>query len=197
MTTANQLSSQSQYTAYIPCYENGNSVMAIKQDGQAIIINKSIKTLIKAFLKDSSLDMAALRRNFSAYTGRTSIIPIPLTLDMVLIPAKVRKTIGINDGSYGYINLSSISQVSGQSPAVITLKCGTKINCIEAAKTIKARIRMADMVNEKFASRLLGESNLKDGISAVSSEYSKPATKGDLCILAYEIIKIRNMLKSK
>lgn len=53
------------------------------------------------------------------------------------------------------------------------------------------------MVREKFASSVYGEYNLKEGISLISSEYTRPVTKGDLCLLAYEIMKLRRTFKRR
>jgi hypothetical protein len=43
-------------------------------------------------------------------------------------------------------------------------------------------------------SRLLGGSGLKECISEINGEYDKAATKGDITLLAYEIMKLMSMI---
>jgi len=130
------------FAAYIPCYENGNCVRAIKKNGQAVIIYRCIKSVISMLLKESGLDLYSLRKNFSGCIGARNLMPVPLRLDTVLIPFKVRKTIGVNDGSFAYIDLLS----------------------------------------------------LKESMRGTVSEFDSAATRGDIAMLAYEIIKLRKDL---
>lgn len=127
----------SEFAAYIPCYKNGNAVTAIKRDGDVVIIDKGIKTIIRRLLKEMSLSMGHLRENFSVDGVRTKLMPIPLGLSRVLIPVKVRKALAINDGCFAYIDLSSIDGVIGEKNGVIKLQSGRYINTMETVKTIK------------------------------------------------------------
>jgi bifunctional DNA-binding transcriptional regulator/antitoxin component of YhaV-PrlF toxin-antitoxin module len=150
-TGASLMSSVSGFAAYIQCYEGGNSVMAIKKDGQTILINKSIKSIINKLFKESGINLQFLKKNSKEYIGGTNLIPIPLGLGTVLIPVKVRKTIGINDGSFAYVDISTIKEISEDKNAIIRLKCGSIINCPETVKTIKNRMKTAKFIEEKFA----------------------------------------------
>lgn len=182
------------YAAYIPCYAGGNAVMAVRKDGQTITINMGIKYLLGKLLKRSSLDIGCIRENYSKCVNRSNLIPIPLSLETVLIPIRVRKSIGSNDGSYAYIDSSNIEAVVGLGNAVIKLKCGFEINCIEPVSNVKKKINMGEIIREKFTSSTLGEAYLKEGISEISQEYSKAATKGDIALLTYEIIQLRRSI---
>lgn len=185
----------SDFAAYIPCYEGGNSVKAIKKDGQTILINKSIKPVLTGLMKENSIDIKYIRKNFCQYIGRTNIMPIPLRLGTVLIPVKVRKTIAINDGCYGYIDLSYIDDVAEDKNTVIRLKCGSIIGCLETVKTVRDRMTKGKLIQEKFAARMMGECGFKEGLMDICSEYDKAATKGDITMLAYEIMKLRNKME--
>lgn len=197
MKNSKEPSSLSGYDAYIPVYENGNSVKAVRKDGVTVGFGMSIKSMIKALLKESSMDVRLLRQNYSGSIGRMNLMPIPLGLDRVLIPVKVRKVIGKNDGVYGYIDLFSIEESSGDEMPVIRLKCGFEIHCLEKIRTVRNRIKLGNVIMDKFASYMMGRLNLKDDITAVSSEYSSPATKEDITLLAYEIMRLRKTVERK
>jgi hypothetical protein len=194
----NQLSSMVQDTsniaAYIPVYDNGNAVMAITKDGQTMTVDKSIKSLIKNLLNRNAMDFSLLRKSLSRYTGNCKYMPIPLSTGSILIPVKVRKRLAVNDGAFAYIDLLSIHKVSMDKASVITLKCGRDIKTLESEKTVRSRMKTGFIIMEWFSSRVLEGSNLKECISGISGEYEKAATKGDITLLAYEIMKLRSML---
>lgn len=183
------------YAAYIPCYERGNSVRAVKKDGETALIEKSIKSVIAELLRESSISIKSIRKNFSQYTGMTNLMPIPLSLGRVLIPVKVRKTIGVNDGSYAYIDLLQIDDVFEDGSTKVKLKSGSTIDCMEVVKTIRERMKKGKVIEEKFTSRMMGEYGFKEGLSEISTEYEKAATKGDITMLAYEIIRLRDRMR--
>lgn len=191
----NKLLCSSEYAAYIPCYKDGNAVTAIKKDGGTSIIERGIKSLIRNLLKENSLDIHSIRKNFSDSIGRRNIIPVPLGLDTVLIPVKVRKAIAANDGSFAYIDLSYIKGITGDKNSIIGLTCGPEISCLESVKTVKQRVKMGDVVMKGFTSRMMGEFSIREGISQISSEYGRAATKEDIILLAYEIMKLRNRME--
>lgn len=178
------------YAAYIPYYEDGNSVMAVKKDGHTVMLDKGIKSVIRTLLKDSSMDINAFRQNFSGSVGSQKLIPIPLSLDTVLIPLKVRKTIARNDGSYAYVDMSSIKEITGDSTSVITLSCGFAINCIENVRAVKRRVKVGNMVKMEYALKLRGEIGLKEDMSRVIAEYGKVADFADIILLILDIFKI-------
>lgn len=183
------------FAAYIPCYEEGNSVKAIKKDGETLLIEKGIKQVITGLLKESSISIKFLRKNFGQFIGRTNLIPLPLSLGTVFIPVKVRKSIGATDGAYGYMDLSQMEGVLKEECTVIKLCCGIKVECLESVKTIRDRMKEGRLIGEKFASLMLGECGLKEGINTVRSEYERAATRGDITMLAYEIMKLRCRLE--
>jgi len=178
------------YAAYIPCYDGGNSVIAVKKDGQTITLNKSIKSVMRMLIKESSLDINAFRQNFSGLAGKSNLIPIPLSLDIVLIPLKVRKAIGKNDGCYAYVDMSCIKHVSGHKPSVAMLSCGMELKCLESAKSVKQRINVANMVKIEYALKLRGDINLKEDMSRIIKEYGKVANMTDIMMLVLDIFKL-------
>ena len=169
--------------------------MVIKKDGQTILINKSINSIRNKLLKESSINISYLKKNFGEYIAGTMFMPLPLGLGTVLIAVKVRKTISSNDGCYAYVDLSYIKDVIEDKNAIIELKCGNIINSLETVKTVRGRMKTGKLIEEKFASRMMRECALKGGLGDIYSEYDKAATKGDITMLAYEIMKLRNKIE--
>lgn len=192
-----QNSASPEYDAYIPCYNNGNCVLAVLSDGTSSIIQRSIKAQLDMLLKEHNIDRHSLRKNLYDSTVKPNIIPIPINLDIVLLPVKVRKAISKNDGSYAYISLSRIKQVRGERNAAISLVSGYEINSIETSKSVNRKIFLGNKARERFALNVLGSYNLSEGMSGVGFEYTRPATKGDLFMLAYEIMKLRKAFERK
>lgn len=137
MDNSKELILSEEYEAYIPCYNEGNAVLAVKSNGEEIIINRGIRTVLKILLKENNIDMEAVKENFSHSDRKNILMPVPLGVDNILIPAKVRKSLSANDGAFAYVDLCSIKKVSGGNNAVISLKSGKEIQCIESAGSVK------------------------------------------------------------
>lgn len=196
MGTENKLSLVD-YAAYIPCYDNGNSVIFIKKDGEKAILNRSIKSVMDRIFRENSHIIQYVKRNMPpGFTGMR-LVPVPISIEYVLIPVKMRKTIGKNDGCYGYVNIYSIKGVQEVKMTIITLSSGTEISCLDSPKTVTQRISRAKQLSEMFSAQMLGEYKLKEGTEKVFSEYSQAATKGDITMLAYEIMKLRESFNKK
>jgi hypothetical protein len=184
----------SEYAVYIPCYDNGNAVKAVLKDGSMIVIGKSIKSVIKNIQRKNNIDIGLIKKNFGEYIGRKNIIPIPIDIENILIPVKVRKAVAVNDGSFAYVNLTSIENVLGDKKASIVLSCGKTLDVLESSRTVLTRIEMGRIVRDKFASVILGENSIKDAFQEVAVEYNKPATRGDIALIARELMLIKSKL---
>lgn len=185
------------YCALIPCYACGNAVTAVGKDGQTNIIHKSLKSFINRQLKENNLDMKSIRQNFSPITGRSSIIPLPLGVDVILIPVKVRRPLAPKDGAYGYVDMASVESVAGREKAVIALSCGMEIKSLETKRTVVHRIKLGEMVKEKFTAKMIRGWELKEGMMDMMLEYDRAATRGDITLLAAEIMKLRKTIEGR
>jgi bifunctional DNA-binding transcriptional regulator/antitoxin component of YhaV-PrlF toxin-antitoxin module len=152
-------------------------------------MNKSIKSVINAILRERILDIRTLRKSLSGPEGRLNLLPLPIGLGRVLIPVKVRKTIGANDGAFAYVNLYSIDKVSGDKNAVITLKSGREINCLESVRTIRKRMKLSAVIGDRFTLCVTGERERAD-----FKDYDKPATKSDIMVLTNAMLKLIGMV---
>lgn len=177
--------------AYIPCYENGNVVNAVKKDGETVLIDRSIKYVINTLIKDSTINIGCIKRRFRESFGAANLTPLPLGVQRVFIPVKVRKTIGVNDGSFGYVDLEHIEDVVVRSGGtVIKLRCGSTLACLESVRTVRSRMSAGRLMEEKLPSLLMGERGARAGMM----DCDRAATKGDIGILACEIMRLRDKI---
>lgn len=164
--------------AIIPIYlpERGNCTK-IYRDKEELILNMTIRTVIKRLCAHYRLDLRASNRHFGGLISIKNAIPIPLSKDNILIQAKVRKPIGKDDGSMGYFNLNSIKKIKAlKNNSVIILDNGLEIQCICTINTIKRHMNHGKLIKELYED--------KQPIVNEAMEYYEasdtPATKSDI-----------------
>lgn len=189
------LSEDTVYAALIPCYESGNNVVkTVKPNGEMGIINKGIKLVIRSMMQKSRIDIANIRKDYKNYGNRRNLIPIPLSVETILVPVRVRKAVAGNDGSHAYVNLIYLDDIGGEENAVIKLSCGYEINALESRYTVRNRFRIGYIIRDRYCCSLLNRSSMKDALMSINDEYSKPAEKGDIALIIRELMIIRNKI---
>lgn len=183
--------------AYIPFYDNGNCVKVIQYNGEVSITRKGIRSVLKSIVEENDINIDAVKKSLAKYTGRKIILPIPLDIQNILIPVKVRKAISSNDGSFAYINIISIKEVCGNKNAVIKLSCNMTVETIESKKAVMKMIDLGHLLRERIQMGIFGDAAIKEAFDEIAVEYSKPATRGDIAIIARELLYIRNRLDSR
>lgn len=185
------------YAAIIPCYDNGNAVKTIRLDGKSEIVHKNIKAFMRALEMESNIDIKSLKRNYLRSLNRRNLIPIPLGIEVVMIPLRVRKHVTPGDGTMAYINLVQIKDMVGERDVMIWLECGENICTLETRRTIRRRMNMAYCIKEKYCSTVLNTSSIKNALIDLEIANKSPATKGDIAILIKEIKDFRNAVESR
>ena len=185
------------YAAIIPCYDNGNAVKTIRLDGKSEIVHKNIRSFMRALEAESSIDIKGLKRNYLESLNRRNLIPIPLGVEIVMIPLRVRRGVAPGDGTMAYINLMQIKDMVGEKDVVIWLENGENICTLESKKTIIKRMNVAYSIKEKYCSAMLNTSSIKGALLDIENEYKSPATKGDIAILIKELKDFRNCVESR
>ena len=77
--------------AILPVYKNGNVTKLITYDGKERIDVRTCRTVLKNIARIYGADLTALRKMYGRPLNKSYSIPIPFSLDMVLMPIKVRK----------------------------------------------------------------------------------------------------------
>jgi len=161
--------------ALVPDYglDGGNVTRIYTLDGAVETDRRSIKWNLQRLARLYCLDLTAARSRYGEYLQCGRGVPIPFSSRLVLVPLKVRLTVGKNDGTYGYFNPSA-AEVKTGSPSdsfrsQLILPGGHAIQCRCSRQTVKKRMKAGEYVLENFIkrgdrARRCGESKLGYGI---------------------------------
>lgn len=176
----------------------GNVTKAASIDGDILIEVKSIRSVLNRVAKYYGADIMALRSKYGKIIGRKNIIPIPLAPELVLVPFKIRKPIISWDGTIGYISyrqITGIKEDDTTNEPLITLRCGLEVRCLSRKTTAERHIRDAEIVYRTYMNLYGMKEKQKIIFKEIQATYSQPATKGDIAILAKEIIDLKEKLR--
>lgn len=179
--------------AILPIYiaDKGNCtiIYTIKEN---VIVNATIKTVIKKLCAHYRLDIRASNRHFGGLISIKNAIPLPFSKDNIFIQLKVRKPIGKDDGSMGYFNLDSIRKIKGlKNDASIILNNGTEIQCICSHGTIKKHMKHGELIRNLFEDKAPRVNEAMEHYVASDT----PATKLDIARIFMMIQDIVNKIK--
>lgn len=115
-----------QIAALIPFYSsNGeNSTCILLHDGSKIYKQCSIKKYIHYMLYSLHLDPNAVKHWTYEIIGTKLNTPIIIDNDLIFLPVKLRKSVGKQDGCFGYVNSHEIANYDDN---LITLCNGEKL----------------------------------------------------------------------
>lgn len=152
--------------AILPVYKNGNVTKLITYDGKERIDVRTCRTVLKNIARIYGADLTALRKMYGRPLNKSYSIPIPFSLDMVLMPIKVRKKpLGNNDGTLGYINYNHIETLKNRENGncQILLKNGLFINTEVKKSTVKEHMKNARFVQNLYREKHLVKGNIPLG----------------------------------
>lgn len=142
--------------AMLPVYNGGNVTKIITADGQEIIDRKTCRTVLRNIAQIYNVDLSAIRRHYRKPLNKKLGVPIPLSMDILLIPIKFRKKpLGANDGTLGYVNLGQIQGVmpEGRTTSLINLKSGVVIRSLVSRNTVLEYIKNARLVKNLYINK--------------------------------------------
>jgi len=186
--------------AYIlPTYveDLGNVTRVATIKGNEIIEKRTIRSVLGRIASYYGIDIQAQREKYGKIIGRKNIVPIPLTVNLILVPFKVRKPIISWDGSLGYLSYNQIQQVKkgdNNRESIIILKCGKEIKCFNKMITSKRHITDAKIVYKAYTNLYEAKEKQDTILNEIQETYAKPATRADIAILAKEIIDLKEKL---
>lgn len=173
--------------ALVPIYtEEGSNSTCIKHQGGDLVVQKSIKTVLKKLCSYYHYDLKTSNKDYGTRVNLKKTIPIPLRRDMIFIGVKTRSPLGKDDGAFSYINIESIRGVKKQK---IYFKSGDSLETQWKDGTIEKHIKLA---------RLLKDSSLEKSslVREVGPDYRIDSLelKEDLLLIYKKLEKIEERL---
>jgi len=143
-----------------------------------------------------SIDYNSIRRKYGQMIGSVNCIPLPISCTKVFIQLKVRAPKFRNDSAMGYLDMVTIGQLretDDSSKTEVVFKDGRKLEVLCSMATVKKHIKNARLILEHYRNEK-GLTTYPEVLEKLYSNLDKPATKGDIVLLAREILTIKNSL---
>jgi hypothetical protein len=144
--------------AILPVYDEGNVTRLITTDGDEIINRRTCRTVLKNLARIYGVDLSAIRQLYRKPLNKKLGVPIPLGIDILLIPVKFRKKpLGANDGTMGYVNFEQIHSVESEerTTSLIELKSGVIVRPLVSKDTVLEYMKNARLVKNLYIKRHL------------------------------------------
>ena len=140
---------------FYPIYDKygGNSTQILLEDGGKLTDRRKTKTLLAAFARLFAVDLPVLRKKYGELLGRRNFVPLPLHLDFVLVPVRVRRAMSKDQGATGYLVLDKILHYDA-SPGDgflcrVAFEGGGELDCLEREGTIRKKVLEGRAVREE------------------------------------------------
>lgn len=170
--------------AIMPEYidQRGNCTVLYAKGSQPVVIDKSIKTVIRLIGKHYMIDLEESRKRYSALMSSSILVPIALSKKDVFVPFKTRVPMYKNDGAFSYINMNYIQKIrkSKNSTTIIHLVNGMTIECISCSNTVDNHMRNGNIVSRCYEERSMQISEDEEKyMNSITSEFFRMLMKGN------------------
>ncbi len=143
--------------ALVPCYaENGGNCTKIYTlNGEAALDQRTVKWNLRRLARRFCIDLEASRSRYGELLDWRQGVPIPFSAALVLVPLKIRCTVGKNDGASGYFNAAAVEVFPGKGMegfrSELLLPGGHRLGCCYTERTVKKRLKAGQLVLKFFA----------------------------------------------
>jgi hypothetical protein len=143
--------------ALVPFYDanGGNGTVIYTKEGKMEQDRRTVKWNLRRLARLYCIDLEAARHRYGEYLECGQGVPIPFTSTLVLVPLKVRRAVGKNDGSCGYFNPASVEVVpesaSGGLRSALILPGGYRVPCYYTVRTVYKRLKAGGFVLERYS----------------------------------------------
>lgn len=138
--------------AVIPKYlpDLGNCTLIYTEENDPLTLKNTITTVMNRIARYHMVDLNAMKERNGKLINASYPVPISLNND-IFIPIKVRKPIGKNDKSIGYLNLEYIDTIKqGNDTTMITLSNELKIECLYRKETLNRHIHNGRIIKDHY-----------------------------------------------
>jgi len=172
--------------ALLPKYIDlkGNCTIIYGKDTKKLIVEKSIKAVIRSIAKYYMLDLNEAKKRYKPLVFSSNLIPIPFTKSDVFIPIKTRKPMYKNDGAFGYVNIKYIREVKNiKGTTYVYLNNGIIIEALCSQATVEKHLRNGHIISRCYEDRAI--------VADAEEKYKSliPATKADISMILSEMKK--------
>ncbi len=144
-----------------PCYgkEGGNATRIYTNCGKVMDDRRRVRTVVQNVCKYFGCDLILLRKSYGEYLGCSQSVPLPLSLNLVLVPVKMRCPQFEKDGALGFLNLCAVKDVvdlEGESEAGkcrVLLEGGLSITVFYSKRCVENRLAKGRMALTCFSAR--------------------------------------------
>ncbi|AKL93691.1 ComK protein [Clostridium aceticum] len=160
------LKNKEKIAALLPIYKEdlGNVTTVILQNGEEILLRRSIESILHAICSYYTLHLRLLRKKQQKLLNCKYYLPLPLSKDLLLFPIKTRVPKVKNDSSLSYINFFEVKKLD-LSKTTLHLNNGKVIDVLSTASTLKKRYHQASLIKqlqEESAHIRDGDTTLRD-----------------------------------
>ncbi len=150
-----------QIAGVLPHYSSGgDETIIITKSGDTYTVPGSMRCFLNHLAKENGINLDAVKNISRRITHHKLMPPLYLASDVVLFPAKIRRSAVPGDSCNGYINLFSFDCVEAdpQQPdqSIIMLDNGQTITSLWTAATVKEHIFAAENVLNGYLDRISG-----------------------------------------
>jgi len=186
--------------AILPQYsqDGANGTDILFKDGDRINHKRKVRAVIKELAGLYQKDLTLTRDHAAKALGQKSMLPISITPGITLVPFKVRKPIGKDDGAIGYVFESAVVKIEkAERGSLVKLKGGFEVYVFENIKTAKRHMDYADKVSKNAVQYGLKHDQMSVAWNHLREEFEQPATRGDIAILSRSLLSLMEKLGCK
>lgn len=179
---------QEEIMAIVPEYVDlkGNCTTIHRKDLDPLVLDKTIKTVIRLVGKYYMIDLNSMKKRYSPLLSSRNLMPIPLSRNDILIPFKTRIPMYKNDGAFSYVNMKYIKEIKkNANTTTVILSGGLEIHCLCSLDTVNKHLRNGKVISRCYEDRAMGVRE-----SEASYNNLIPATKADIEMLNRKLEEI-------
>lgn len=182
---------------FIPLYgkDGTNGTLILMRDKSPQWEKYRLRTLVAQLARLYQKDIFLVRLKARELSGQRTMNPLPISAKIILVPFKVRKPVGKDDGSVGYIFISAIREAATRDKGtVIILNDDQEIPVMDSLSTANRRIRTARHISASRVLYPLYEEKRESVWREMQESYTQPATRGDIAMLSKNILNLMDRL---
>ena len=173
---------------------NGSAI--IFEDGSSIEHKRKVRSVIIELAGLFQKDIVLLRKQSNDVLSQKTMTPLSIAPGIIVVPFKMRKPVGKDDGTAGYVFESHVDGIEeAKEGSILRLKCGRRLAVMEGAKTATRHMDNAMRLKNNTVHYSAKNDQTAASWLKLREEYEQPATRGDIAIVHRSLMCIMEKLK--